>query len=655
MGLRYTLSDTKFINPYNFVPVDFAKDTKTNNVEELKEGLKTGVIKCSIHTKTPIAILDTENKKSIKVKTEKGVIDHTVYPFLRDYTGAYMIPGSTLRGMVRNVYETLTESCFSTMDEADAISERVSGDNPYQAGVLMRENGEWKLYSADRYKFKVTRKRPKNDDKEPYKKCNRVEFDKKKKEYYIRTNNGTLDVYSGDLVEITGSFSGGDSKRLNKVFKAHSIAAVPEGTNVDDKLVGYVVIGEEFSLRRGEKGESIFRVRDAVNLTSDEVKKRMTGLEKSLKDYRNESINKKLKKNGWYPAYERMKENGVIPIWYTSKNDKPEYFSMAAIGRKTFHTTMGELVGEKAPCTSRTKLCDACSLFGMANDTSATGSRIRFMDAVSDAKVDTIEVTLKELGVPRPSYLPFYANVNAENYQKKNKANYDTDGVTIRGRKFYWHTTNWKAINNGVKKSKLNSTVNVLDENQTFTFDIYYDGITEAELDKLIYSLNFWENEKDGKFCHKVGHGKPIGFGSIKITVDEVKERTFSKESGYKVATVFDSKNDNQKFDTDCKYIDGSLESVRALRMISDIHAVDGQTVCYPFIDPNGLEQKKENDFAAHKWFTENKSGGLKDHNHPIQFLPGIEQSVSTAGEGQETLLAYKAEFVPDQNRNKKR
>lgn len=639
MALKYTLSDTKFINPYNFVPVDFSKNTKTNNVEEKKSDRKTGVIKCSIYTKTPIAILDTSEKNMLEIKKGKTRILHPEYPFMKNENGAYMIPGSTIRGMIRSVYETLTNSCFSTVDIDTSISERVSSETPYLPGVLMREGNTWKLYSADRYKFKVTRKNL-NDTK-----MNKVLFDKSRKEYFIQTAQGNLKVYSGDLVEITGSTSA-------KGFKALSIANVPKGANTDNKLVGYVVIGENFKLRKGEKSESIFRVKDEVDVPLEAVKKAMAGLEQTLKEYRNDAINKNVTYKGWYPAFERMKENGCIPVWYKTVGEIQVYLSMAAIGRKAFHSTMGNLLDAKAPCEERTHLCDACNLFGMANEKSSTGSRVRFTDAVSDSKAETIKIVLKELGAPRPSYLPFYANVNDENYRAKAKSDYDSKGVTIRGRKYYWHTTNWKEINKDIMQSNLNSTVNALDANEKFTFDIYYDGITEAELDKLVYSLSFWENNADGKLCHKVGHGKPVGLGSIKITVDKVLERTFDKNAGYEIKTVFDSEKDNQKFENDCKYIDESLKTVAALRQIVDFEAVKDERVCYPFIEPNGIEQKKENDFAAHKWFSENDSGKLQDHNHDIQFLPSIEEIVGLTNKEQETLFAYKAEFVPDKPRN---
>ena len=104
--VSYKFNNQSFVNPYNFVRTDFDKKP-TSDISLLEsETLLYGSLDYSILTKTPLAIPDTE-----KVKSEK---DHKRYPFMKSMNGRFMIPGSGIRGVIRNVYETVTDSCYAT-------------------------------------------------------------------------------------------------------------------------------------------------------------------------------------------------------------------------------------------------------------------------------------------------------------------------------------------------------------------------------------------------------------------------------------------------------------------------------------------------------------------------------------------------------------
>ena len=140
----------KFVNPYTFVPVDFEKkETKDINavVSEASE-LLTGMMKCTIYAKTPLAIPD--------ISSENIENEHSSYSFESTPDGQYIIPASSLRGPIRSVYETATNSCFSTLKENTLLTARSS--EALKAGLLMNENGEWKLYEATRYMLRFYEK-----------------------------------------------------------------------------------------------------------------------------------------------------------------------------------------------------------------------------------------------------------------------------------------------------------------------------------------------------------------------------------------------------------------------------------------------------------------------------------------------------------------
>ena len=51
----------------------------------------------------------------------------------------------------------------------------------------------------------------------------------------------------------------------------------------------------------------------------------------------------------------------------------------------------------------------------------------------------------------------------------------------------------------------------------TWRFEIRFDNLNELELGMLLYALNPAEG-----FRHKIGMGKPLGLGSVKLTVNDV-------------------------------------------------------------------------------------------------------------------------------------
>ena len=115
---RYVESTEVFINPYNFVPVNLdetSRDDITKSSEQTS--LVTGYMECILKCRTALAIPGER-------KPESEGKEHAQYEFF-SIDGKPVIPGSSIRGVIRNVYETLTDSCFGTMRKDTRITERV--------------------------------------------------------------------------------------------------------------------------------------------------------------------------------------------------------------------------------------------------------------------------------------------------------------------------------------------------------------------------------------------------------------------------------------------------------------------------------------------------------------------------------------------------
>jgi CRISPR-associated protein (TIGR03986 family) len=118
-------SGYRFLNPYNFIryldvprPVGYIFGSCPPPPHDRYVGL-TGRIVCSIETVSPLFVSDAHG-----MEPDAQHPEHMKYQFFK-YEGRHAIPASSLRGMFRNVYEALTNSCFSIFDADRVLSHRL--------------------------------------------------------------------------------------------------------------------------------------------------------------------------------------------------------------------------------------------------------------------------------------------------------------------------------------------------------------------------------------------------------------------------------------------------------------------------------------------------------------------------------------------------
>lgn len=590
---KYTLSKEQFINPYNFVPVNFGSKSRSDATKQSGE-LLTGYLDCELVCKTHMAIPDVAN--GIPEPVGKG--SHYSYPFMGMAQGTPRIPGSSLRGVIRSAHETITDSCFSTTKKDTVVTTR--SKKPFMAGILVREEGErWKLYEAKQSKVAIEGNRNQKN----------------------LAKNG-IRIYSEKTIK------GDSGKKVHFYIKEMGVK----------RKVEYVKFYSEKSLKDGKEGilyvgerapkRSCHNIFTKGKLVQSIDEKDIQKLEEILKVYRDSSINKNSKENyKFYSAYERMKKAGRIPIYYDIQQ-KNLYLSFAALGRKAFARTLDAMYGEKAhqKCSDRKNLCPSCALFG-TEEGEKMGSRIRFTDAMCvgfDVKQRMEkDVVFAELAAPRISYVPFYL-------QKKDasvtfRGEYDSVDLTLRGRKFYWHNTPELRPTQPIKKTERNHTFDVVNPETKFKFKVYFDGITERQLSLLEAAIHLNENDIDGVYCHKIGRGKPLGYGSVKMVVKQCIVRNFDIAQGWKESPK-DILCDESTYEC-------SEKTWSAFRTISNLNALATElevSVEYPSISTERLSEaekekmKDSNAIAAHKWFSQNYSVGKKE---PEQLLPTIDNS----------------------------
>ena len=563
------------VNPYSFVPLGTAP-ARTSLDACYTGPLLTGRLDYTLTTDTPLLIPDSAKV----VKDEK--IDHKRYPFFRLPDGTPAIPGSEMRGAMRGVYEAVTNSCLSVLLDSteEPFSQRLPSTNGFKDHGLLGidpETGKWVLYAADVVDY--------------------LKLSEGRDGSLMR--NGWLNWYGRE-------YHNGQHTRLRP-----------------DRPSGWLQFNRPITLRNKNYHVRLLAPkpgRPVIFRWQDDTPYRALSniLKKSADNDPRSAAHGDLlaaleKVHNGDPA-----QGGLVPVWYLLADDNGTprcYLSGASIGRVMQGRSWAEIMGNYAPCADTDALCPGCALFGTVKGKGTSG-RVRFTDAEAAQYESLGNKTLPILSGPKPSAYEFYLEKPKSTYETSigfwnydfcslEETKYFPDGTkrTIkkfrvytpqpRGRKFYWHS----APRTENERSNQNATLEAM--KGTFKGSVYFDRITRAQLEELAFVLTLGENTPASPRLHKIGHGKPVGYGSCKITLTGGELRTLAQQDGTLCYTTEPLPLDSLlaahgRIDTDST-------SVKSLLKIADKRSTQSKTVEYP-----SAKDKNGND-KIFNWFSQNR------------------------------------------------
>lgn len=314
------------------------------------------------------------------------------------------------------------------------------------------------------------------------------------------------------------------------------------------------------------------------------------------------------------------------------------------------------------------ELCPICSIFGIT-----TESGFSFSGRLSFEDTKKIKVELKEHKIPRPDeprvyrrsfYFKNPRSLPPPDIQKGEHTIKTFEGGEYNGRKFYLHSKDGK-ISPGDFESIYSAP-----KDTTFTFKVHFKNLSEDDLAKFLFAINLDENT-----YHKLGYGKPIGMGSVKITINYVK--TY-KTGGYQ---SFERELPIKDYDfTQClerfKKSSQILETEQ-FKKLKEIWGMPGNELAYPdlkffgnknYINTTIAEFNSEAyrnaggvDFKKKKSITEDtekkqKNKKTKDNTYAIKrgdtvkgFVKSIEglNGIARLETGEEVPFTRQNEYIP--------
>ncbi len=113
---------------------------------------------------------------------------------------------------------------------------------------------------------------------------------------------------------------------------------------------------------------------------------------------------------------------------------------------------------------------------------------------------------------------------NLKHYASQPPTDKDRGETLIRGHKLYWHKE-YKKLEFPENSDTQTSLIKPINPGIEFTFDIYFENLSDVELGALLWVLSLSSDKSqqlatgkaDEKYCFSLGMGKPLGMGAVKI------------------------------------------------------------------------------------------------------------------------------------------
>lgn len=515
--------------PYNFIPLNehVVKSEETPGKNKLTfdkyhNGRYTGYIKLDIKTKSPIYIRDTLNEAELKQADEaesngeKFINSDFFSPADRK-----RIPGSSLRGMIRNMVEIISFGKFGFFDDKRLYYRAVADtsklgfdykevmvdkdDNHYpkiNAGILKKLNGGYTICPSSKD----------NNGTQIY----RINFDEVSE---LQLSNFEFQNVWFKPVKPESHIHKRDSYTFK--LKYAKLTSVSKTKDIDHPQKGFIVSSGKFNKKHmhwvinSPEGKTIPVDNHIIKEYKDDT----------LRD-ENADLLKKLNNDSTHYS------DGVPVFYITDKQGEILSFGHTGMFRLAYKKTVKDHIPDELQACLEPDIAEA--IFGNEKN---FASRVFFEDAMLKDPADSDDCksgkVIKTLLGSKPTTFQHYLTQTNENLEKhpKNLAHYNAS-TSIRGNKMYWHKNvpvNWQKENQNDFNSKIDTKMKPIRADKTFFGNIRFENLSEVELGALMFALKLPLD-----CCYKLGMGKPLGLGSV-----EVKPKLFLSNRAERYKNLF--------------------------------------------------------------------------------------------------------------------
>lgn len=493
--------------PYNFVPLEetaFYPEWANHISQDIpfKDGV-SGSIEYTMEAKTPIFVRNGYTDRN----NPDATFSHTT-------DGRYFIPGTSVKGEIRNVLEILSFGKMTRVQDA-RFGIRDLNNKQYRNLVKGVHCG-W-LYKDERGEYRIkdcgTPGRIKTSDlsdelshfmSEPSlywnlfcqrSGCTKAENEVKDsvKEEIKRSSLLKYFVYGYSLTQLLGKDLFADTG-LNYSF---SKVDIPHrklyGRKENGGRRGTIVLtGQPNSTK---KYDFIFFDNGKTIDVQDDI----------IADFKSIHKNKLDFKYVWEP---RLESGKMIPVFFTLKNEKVDAIGLSGM----FRIPSANFIRGAIPAELQSKqhMDLAECIFGTADKgLGYLKGRVFFSPAFANDGVTTLDEVRTTLSSPKPSYGPLYVK----------DGTWNNSNARIKGRKRY--PVRDDVWSNETGNENTQTVFIPLAKGTKFSGKIYFHNLRQCELGALISALTF---NGHTECFHSIGEAKPLGYGKVKITIREISD-----------------------------------------------------------------------------------------------------------------------------------
>lgn len=448
--------------PYNFVPFSNTVLFPYDSAEELPchdkydEKLHTGEIRVSLRAETPVFVSDGNNS------------------FIKNGNGQLTIPGSTVKGMLRENAQILGFGLVSPGEDFDDYQiyyRAVAYEDKHYRDVIGYEQ-----YNIDGSRYSAA---------------------KKVKGGYIKLEGDNYYIYpvKGEVKSI----------KRDEIKKELGIDVYPPIARYEKLNSG------EYLLCPGKapKGSPVYLF-PAPDWSVKPEKVSDVDKISFMKDY--EARRTVLKNKDFWTL---PKKGAFKPIFFT-KFDRHIFMGMTKFIRIGYKHKISEGL-PKYDIKKGVPIDYPHALFGFSRGKSSYKSRVSVGDFCAPSGITEGNPQSVTLAEPKPSWYKGY--IEGGN-------NYNADAFRLRGYKQYWLKPEEPGAAAANGNANMGSVMRPAPKDTVFTGTIRYSNLNDKELGLLLWSIRL----NPGCF-QSVGKGKPLGFA--RMAVDNVGLCAFDPKAAY--------------------------------------------------------------------------------------------------------------------------
>lgn len=421
--------------------------------------------------------------------------------------GRVILPGSSIRGMVKNLLKIIT--CGRWKADEDLNDRHIF----FRCLMASSNSAEWQKDLNALYNSRMTTQNSKvalqgfllKNKKGKYFISPRIRSDRSGRilirEYEKTFNNG---VYL--------------QERGSSVAWHKDQAYIITGSQNDlvESMEEYNKLTPDQKKKKGKQFIRYFSLKDADWDPKHYIQVPEDVIEDYMEDTTRQGVN--LLDNPWILSAQEARERGAV-----LEDDIVSVISCGYVKQHQEITAFGHGLSFRIPYKNRTvdavplalkeDIIDfATAIFG---DKENWAGRVFFEDGEPERNVETIKTDMAHpLLQPKPTSYQLYLKQKDGEKLK----HWDAKGAEIRGYKLYWHNTGvrWEATQSERSMTNVVRKITPINVGSKFHAKIRFENLTDIELGALLMVFDMAGKSK--RTAYKIGQGKGIGLGSVKIT-----------------------------------------------------------------------------------------------------------------------------------------